>query len=44
MQVNDGFGGLEIQHANNIRSLGGGLGERNRKKKRQMKVKDEGNI
>lgn len=41
MQVNDGFGGLEIQHANNIRSLGGG---RNRKKKRQMKVKDEGNI
>lgn len=24
MQVNDGFGGLEIQHANDIRSLGGG--------------------
>lgn len=42
MQVNDGFGGLEIQHANNVRSLGGG-GEIE-KKKRQMKVKDEGNI
>lgn len=42
MQVNDGFGGLEIQHANNIRSLEGG-GEKSGKK-RQMKVKDEGNI
>lgn len=41
MQVNDGFGGLEIQHANNVRSLGGG---EKSKKKRQMKVKDEGNI
>lgn len=42
MQVNDGFGGLEIQHANNIRSLGGGV--REIEKKRQMKVTDEGNI
>lgn len=40
MQVNDRFGGLEIQHANDIRSLGG----EKSKKKRQMKVKDEGNI
>lgn len=32
MQVNVGFGGLEIQHANNIRSLGGG-GEKSKKKK-----------
>lgn len=31
MQVNDGFGGLEIQHANNIRSLEGG-GEIGKKK------------
>lgn len=31
MQVNDGFGGLEIQHANNVRSLGGG--EKSKKKK-----------
>lgn len=33
MQVNDGFGGLEIQHANNIRSLGGVGGEKSKKKK-----------
>lgn len=32
MQVNDGFGGLEIQHANNIRSLEGGGGEIGKKK------------
>lgn len=34
MQVNDGFGGLEIQHANNIRSLEGGGGKSEKKKDR----------